>query len=50
MLKRTCVIIYDDVDKLLRIERARLIRKNQAHCSYSCAINYALRKYFKNHG
>jgi len=41
--KLTCLILDDDVDKKLRSYQAKLIQKNNGSCSYSQAINHALR-------
>ena len=46
MNKRICLMIDDDVDKILRIYQAKLIRKNQCSISYSQVINSVLRENF----
>ena len=46
MHKRICLMIDDDVDKILRIYQAKLIRKNQCSISYSQVINSVLRENF----
>ena len=44
MNRRICLMIEDDVDKILRIHQAKLIRKNQCSVSYSEVINSVLRE------
>jgi hypothetical protein len=39
---RTCLMIDDDVDIMLRRYQAQIIQKNNISCSYSKAINHAL--------
>ncbi len=46
MDKRFCVVLEDDVYKLLRLYQADLIKNNVSSCSFSKALNLALRKYF----
>jgi len=41
--KRICLILEEDVDKKLRSHQAKLIQKRIGPCSYSQAINHALR-------
>jgi len=44
--KRTCLMIDDDVYKILRLYQAKLIKENNSSFSYSAVINYVLREYF----
>ncbi len=41
--KRICLMLEDDVDKKLRSHQAKLIQKRKDSCSFSQAINHALR-------
>ncbi len=41
--KRICLMLEDDVDKKLRSLQAKLIQKKVGSCSFSQAINHALR-------
>jgi len=47
MDKRICLMIDDDVDKKLRVHQAKLIQKTQSSCSYSQAVNHAIRIAFE---
>lgn len=46
MVKRFCIILDDDVNKLLRLYQAKYIKKNQDSCSFSKALNLVLKNYF----
>ena len=41
--KRICLMLDDDVDKKLRSYQAKLIQKKNGSCSFSQAVNHALR-------
>ena len=41
--KRICLMLEDNVDKKLRSHQAKLIQKKKGSCSYSQAINHALK-------
>ncbi|MDH3277903.1 MAG: hypothetical protein OEL77_05990 [Nitrosopumilus sp.] len=43
MKKRICVLIDDDVGKIIRTYQGKLISKDGITCSFSKALNYALR-------
>ena len=44
MAKRITIMMDDDMDKLLRIKQAKVIKKYQTAYSYSRAVNDTLRK------
>ena len=47
MRKRLTIVIDEDIDKKLRLCQAKIIRQEQASCSYSKVVNEALRKVLK---
>ena len=47
MNKRITIMIDDDLDKKLRFRQAKIIIETQSSCSYSRALNDALRKVLK---
>ena len=47
MSKRVTLTIDDDLDKKLRLRKAKIIQQEHTSCSYSRVVNDALRKVLK---
>jgi len=47
MSKRVTIIIYDELDKKIRLGQAKIMQKEQSSCSYSRVVNDILRKSLK---